>query len=238
MTAMSETKKAAIMTWMVLVPTFVAATVWASQWSRFRGSNGTGVADTTGLPAEFGPEENVIWKTALPPGPSSPILSDDRIFLTAYEGQKLWTLGLDRLTGRILWRREAPREREEKIDDRNSPASPSPVTDGKSVYVFFPEYGLIAYDVQGNEMWRYPLGPFNNTYGMGASPILADDKVLLVCDQQTDSFVIALGKEDGRLHWKADRPEAKSGHSTPILYHPEEGATQLIVPGSFLLTAY
>ena len=197
-----------------------------------------GTTEATGLPTEFGPDKNVIWKTPLPPGYSSPVLTKDRIFLTAYEGRKLLTLALDRETGKMIWRTESPRDREEKLDSRNSPASPSAATDGKNVFVFFHDYGIVSYDYEGNERWRYPLGPFNNVYGMGASPILAEDKVLLVCDQSTHSFVIALGKEDGKVHWKTDRPEAKSGHSTPILYHPEDGSTQLIVPGSFLLTGY
>lgn len=231
-------KKTANGAWIALVLTLAAETARTDEWSRFRGPNGAGVTATTGLPVELGPEKNVIWKTSLPPGPSSPILSEDRIFLTAVEDKKLFTLCLDRKTGKILWRREAPRDREEKLDDRNSPAAPSPATDGLNVFVFFADYGLISYDLEGNERWRHPLGPFNNTYGMAASPILADDKVLLVCDDNTNSYVIALGKKDGRVHWKTDRPEAKSGHSTPILYHPEGGGPQVIVPGSFLLTAY
>jgi outer membrane protein assembly factor BamB len=214
------------------------ATVKANEWSRFRGPNGSGVVDTDGLPIEFGPDKSVVWKTPLPPGHSSPILSADRIFLTAVEDGRLFTICLDRTTGEILWRRQSPREREEKLDKRNNPASPSPATDGKNVFVFFPDFGLLAYDVDGNELWRLPLGPFDNVYGMGASPILAGDKVLLVCDQQTGSFLIALAKEDGRILWKTDRPEAKSGHSTPILYQTAEGSSQLLVAGSFLLTAY
>jgi outer membrane protein assembly factor BamB len=214
------------------------ATVKANEWSRFRGPNGSGVVDTDGLPIEFGPDKSVVWKTPLPPGHSSPILSADRIFLTAVEDGRLFTICLDRTTGEILWRRQSPRERKEKLDKRNNPASPSPATDGKSVFVFFPDFGMLAYDVDGNELWRLPLGPFDNVYGMGASPILAGDKVLLVCDQQTGSFLIALAKEDGRILWKTDRPEAKSGHSTPILYQTAEGSSQLLVPGSFLLTAY
>ena len=83
-----------------------------------------------------------------------------------------------------------------------------------------------------------PLGPFNNLYGMGASPVLVDDLVVLACDQNTDSFIVAVGQRDGRVRWKTPRPEAHSGHSTPILYKPAGGATQIIVPGSFLLTAY
>jgi outer membrane protein assembly factor BamB len=174
----------------------------------------------------------------LPSGYSSPVLAGERIFLTAYEGKKLLTLCLDRKTGKVLWRREITKDRDEKLDSRNNPAAPTAVTDGKDVYVFFSEFGVVSYDLEGNERWKVRLGPFNNIYGMGASPILADDKVILPCDQSTNSYVIALGKEDGRVHWKTDRPEAISGHSTPILYQPDSGSLQIIIPGSFLLTAY
>ena len=84
---------------------------WGADWDRFRGPNGSGVSDSTGLPSEFGPQKNLIWKTTLPPGHSSPVLSGDRIFITAYEGDKLFTFSLDRASGKILWRREAPRSR-------------------------------------------------------------------------------------------------------------------------------
>ena len=207
-------------------------------WSRFRGPNGSGISTSTHLPTEFGPDQNVIWKTELPFGHSSPALTRERIFVTAARGEKLVTICLDRGTGRIVWERDAPRTRSEKLDSRNGPAGPTPVTDGTNVYVFFADFGLISYDMSGRERWRLPLGPFNNLYGMGASPVLVDDKVVLVCDQNTDSYVVALDQKSGRVRWKTARPEAHSGHSTPILYKPAGGATQLIIPGSFLLTAY
>lgn len=210
----------------------------AGDWSRFRGPNGSGVAETADLPAAFGLYKNLIWKTTLPAGHSSPVLSGPFIFLTAFEKAKLWTLCLRRDTGREVWRRECPRVRAEPLDKRNGPASPTPVADGNNVYVFFGDYGLIGYDFEGRERWRTPLGPFHNFYGMGASPILADDKVVLVCDQSSDSFVVALGKDDGRIRWKTARPEALSGHSTPIVYHPSQGSTQILAPGSFRLDAY
>lgn len=215
-----------------------AAVPVAGDWMQFRGPNGSGVSDTTGLPVEMGAEKNLVWRTALPPGHSSPVLAKDRIFLTAFEGDALLTLSIDRKSGKVLWRREAPRPREEKVDQRNTPASPSPVTDGKSVFVFFPDFGLLAYDLEGKELWRLPLGPFHNVYGMGASPILADGKVVLVCDQSLDSFLLAVDKASGSIAWKTPRPEATSGHSTPVLYTTPEGETQVVVPGSFLLTAY
>ena len=74
--------------------------------------------------------------------------------------------------------------------------------------------------------------------GWGASPVLTEDKVVLVCDQSFRSFVIALGKEDGRVRWRTPRPEALSGHSTPIVYQPKTGPAQIVAPGSFRLDAY
>jgi len=79
--------------------------------SRFRGPNGSGVSTSTRLPTEFGPARNVIWKTELPFGHSSPALTRDRIVLTAARGDHLVPICLDRRTGRVLWEREAPRPR-------------------------------------------------------------------------------------------------------------------------------
>jgi len=207
-------------------------------WPQFRGPNGSGVNETTGLPSEFGPDKNVIWKKPMPTGYSSPVLTKNYIFLTACENEKLLTLCLDRKTGDIIWKKEAPRPRKEKLDFRNNPASPSPATDGENMYVFFPDFGILGYDFGGKELWRLPLGPFDNEYGMGASPILAENKVILVCDQNTDSFIIAVDKSSGKIIWKKDRPEATSGHSTPAVYSPEGGEIQILAPGSFLLISY
>lgn len=207
-------------------------------WPQFRGPNGSGVYETSNLPLHFGNDENVIWKTTLPPGHSSPVLTEEFIFVTALEDESLLTICFSRKDGKILWRKEAPRPRQQKIDDRNNPASPSPVTDGERVFVFFADFGMLAYDLKGNELWRLPLGPFDNLYGMGASPILAGGNVILVCDQNDNSYIIAADKKSGKIAWKTERSEAKSGHSTPIVYQSEGGEAQVLVPGSFLLSAY
>src|SRR5579871_500955 len=210
----------------------------AADWPRFRGPNGSGVADTSALPDSIGPTNNVIWKTSLPPGHSSPVLSGDRIFLTAFEGDKLFTIALDRKTGKILWRKEAPRDRHEKMFEQNSPSSPTPVADGRNVYVFFGDFGLLSYDFEGKERWKIRLGPFDSIYGMGVSPILAGDNVILVIDQSHNSFAAAYSQADGKQVWKTPRPEALSGPATPILYLPRSGGMQILAPGSFRLDAY
>ena len=208
------------------------------EWSQFRGPNGTGVSTTTGLPETFGPEKNVIWKTPLPAGHSSPVLTKDRIFVTAYDSTKLFVICLDRASGKILWQKEMPRSRS-RLQNPNSPASPSPVTDGANVYVFFQDFGMMSFDANGKERWKLPLGPFNMFYGFGASPILVDDKVILPVDQDYPaSYLIAVDKNSGRVRWKVERPVVISGYSTPIVYTPKQGAKQIVVPESFQLSAY
>jgi outer membrane protein assembly factor BamB len=207
-------------------------------WSRFRGPNGAGVADDSAVPVQFGPEQNLLWRTPLPPGHSSPVLSDDRVFLTAAEGEALLTIAIDRQSGRIVWQARPTRIHALPVDKRNNPASPSPATDGQNVYVFFQDVGLISYGVDGQERWRVPLGPFDNAYGMGASPIVVGDLVVLVCDQTTGSFIVAVDRHDGRIRWRVERPEATSGHSTPVVLEPGGGPPELLVPGSFFLTSY
>jgi outer membrane protein assembly factor BamB len=216
---------------------FLACLTLMSDWDRFRGPNGSGVNEAHGLPVEFAADKNMRWRVALPPGHSSPILVGDRIFLTAFEGEKLLTFSLDRATGKILWRREAPKARTEKLDKRNSPASPSPATDGKNIYVFFGEYGMLSYGFDGNERWHVPLGPFNNVYGMGASPVVVDDKVVLVCDQSSGSFIAAFSLANGKERWRTARPEALSGHSTPSIIK-SGGKSLIVAPASFRMDVY
>ena len=209
-----------------------------TDWARFRGPNGSGLSTATKIPTEFGPDKNLLWRLPLPQGHSSPILFDDRLYLTGLRGDALVTLAIDRVKGRILWEREAPRVTTKVVDKRNNPASPSPAVEDNGVYVFFPDYGVIGYDRAGKELWKLPLGPFNNIYGMGASPVIAGNLLVLACDQSLGSYIIALDKRTGRQVWKVDRPEAKSGHSTPILWRGPDGRDQILLPGSFLLTAY
>ncbi len=209
-----------------------------TDWNRFRGPNGCGVADAVNLPTEFGPDKNLIWRIDLPTGYSSPVIAHGKIFVTAVVDEQLFTICLKQATGEELWRQEAPRDRKEPLDPHNNPASPSPVVDDSGVYVFFPDFGLIAYSLDGQLKWKHPLGPFTNLYGMGASPILIDGKVILVCDQNVDSFIIALNAADGEVAWKTPRPEATSGHCTPIVHRLPSGQSEIIAVGSFFLTAY
>ncbi len=213
-------------------------TLAAADWTQFRGPNGAGISGSKGLPEHFDLQKNVVWKTPLPPGHSSPVFSNDRIFVTAVENERLFTICMDRVSGKVLWRREAPRERRESFQPTNGPASPSPVTDGSNVYVFFGDFGLLSYGPDGNERWRLPMGPFNNANGHGSSPILADGKLVLICDQDTGSYLLALDPASGHVLWKTMRPEYTRGYATPAVYRPKTGPAELIVPGSFEVASY
>jgi outer membrane protein assembly factor BamB len=96
----------------------------------------------------------------------------------------------------------------------------------------------VPYDADGHERWRVPLGPFTNVYGMGASPIVEDGLVILACDQQQGSFLLALDASSGAVRWRTPRPEAKSGHSSPVLWTAPDGSRQVLMAGSFMLSAY
>ncbi len=177
----------------------------AEEWSRFRGPGGSGVLESVNLPVEFGTDRNVRWKIALPSGHSSPIVDHGRVFLTGFEQETLVTLCVRAEDGKILWRRELPRPRQERHHKNNNPASPTPVTDGRSVFAFFPDFGLVAYSIDGEELWRQPLGPFLNFQGMANSPVLAGDALIQVCDQDAGSFLVVVDKASGRVLRRVER---------------------------------
>ena len=220
--------------WLALLLSAAAS----GQWERFRGPNGTGVSETGGLPAEFGVGKNLIWRRELPSGHSSPVIGGGRIYLTALEQEQLFTFCLEQSTGRILWRRKAARPRHEKLHTLNNPASPTPAIDSENVYVFFPDFGLLSYTRDGKDRWQLPLGPFTNVYGVGVSPVLADDVVVLVIDQDKGSFILAVGRNDGKIRWRKPRPQALSGASTPVVVKRSGEPSLILAPASFRMDVY
>lgn len=196
----------------------------APQWSQFRGADGQGAAaDGAALPVEFGPTKNVLWKTPLQLGHSSPCIWNDRIFLTAADSdeRRLMTICLDRQTGGVLWDRSFTVEKLEPLHQLNCPASSTPATDGRLVYVYFGSYGLVAYDLDGNEQWKKPLTPMPGWFGSGASPVVAGGLVLLNSGTQSHFSLLAIDAASGDLKWQKDRPRGFSTGiwSTPAILH-------------------
>ena len=212
----------------------------SGQWSQFRGPNGSGVDSAAGYPVAFSSTNNVVWKVAMPHGQSSPVVAGGYVYLTASEGARRLTICLDAATGRELWRREMTPVRQQDAFHANDPASPTAAADQDGVVVFFPDVGLAAYTAEGKDRWRLPLGPFKSFYGMAASPVLTGDLVVLLCDQRSGSFLIALDRKTGARRWRRERPDAVEGWATPIVFQPATGTgdTQLVVLGSRRLEAY
>ena len=207
-----------------------------SCWPQFRGSNGQGVAEGK-PPVEFGPTTNLLWQTALPTGHSSPCIWGDRIFLTALEGQKLKTICLQRGTGKILWSSLAPAEQIEKSHPTGSPAASTPTTDGRNVYVYFGSFGLLCYDFKGKEIWHKPLPMPVTGYGSGSSPVVVGKRLLLNCDQDGGSFLLAVDSRSGKTLWKTGRPGFVRGFATPLVL-PQGENGEVIMAGNNRVMAY
>jgi hypothetical protein len=214
-------------------------TAQAADWMRFRGPDAGGVAEAVPAPLEMKPTAGYIWKRPTPPGKSSPVLAGPRLFFTAHEPGRLLTIALDRETGETLWTRELRPARTDERNPLNDPAVPTPVTDGQSVYVFFADFGLAAYSVDGRELWRRPLGPFSSPHGIASSPLLVDGMLVLLLEQLDDGAVVGIDASNGEPRWKVPRPASIGGcFATPVAYRTPEGELQAVVTSPFELAAY
>ncbi|MBS1826667.1 MAG: PQQ-binding-like beta-propeller repeat protein [Acidobacteria bacterium] len=209
---------------------------WGEEWSRFRGPNGQGVSAAKGFPVEFGRTKNVAWRTAVRAGKSSPVLTSKHVFLTGHEKDSLYTFCFDRVTGKLLWERSVPLVHKSGSSLLNDAAAITPVTDGENVYAFFKDYGLVSYDAAGKLRWQVALGPFTNSQGLGAAPILAGDMVIVQVDQLEGSYLAAYAAANGKLRWKVAREESESW-GTPILYE-RGGELQILTVGANQLGAH
>ena len=205
----------------------------------FRSDRGVAAPSGEALPAQLEAPAALRWRVPLDPGHSTPIVNGDRIFLTAYhaESRELITLALDEHTGKTVWRNAVTVPKVERTHSIGSPATATPATDGKRVFAFFGSYGLVAYDRQGKPLWEYRAGPFQDEYGAGSSPILADGKVILNQDHDIDSFLLAVDAATGKVAWRAPRPNAVRSYSTPVLWN-HDGHPELLVAGALELAGY
>src|SRR5215207_2010805 len=101
----------------------------SEEWSRFRGPNGQGISMATGFPIEFNATKNLVWRTRVRPGKSSPVLTGKHVFLTGFENQTLYTQCFDRFTGKLLWESSEPLAHKNGVNLLNHPAAITPVTD-------------------------------------------------------------------------------------------------------------
>src|SRR4051812_12622527 len=202
----------------VIIALCSACPLFAANWPQFRGPGGLGIAEGSPPPVGFGPSSNVLWKVALPSGNSSPVIWGGKIFLTAFDKQKLETICFDWHDGKVLWRAAAPAAKFEPTHKLGNPATPTPATDGEQVYVSFGSFGLLAYDFEGKEVWRHPLPAPVVEFGTSASPIVWNDLVVLVCDQDENSFLLAVDRRTGQQAWRVPRGEFRRSFATPFIW--------------------
>jgi outer membrane protein assembly factor BamB len=148
-------------------------------------------------------------------------------------------LCLDRATGKIVWEQVARAGKPTiPIHPRNSYATETPVTDGQRVIAYFGMVGIYCYDVAGNLLWSKDLGtyPLQMDWGTGSSPVLLDERVLVQCDNDKASFLVALDKQTGNELWRAAREE-RSNWSTPYVWRNEE-RTELVCAGGNKMRSY
>ena len=208
-------------------------------WPRFRGPNGSGVAEGQKPPVAFGPVKNLKWKVPVPPGISSPIVAGDNLVITAFDGGKLYTIAYRRADGKEAWRSEAPAKSIEgyhKIE--GSPAASTPATDGRRIVSYFGSCGLFCYDLSGKELWRLEMQTVGTAgeFGTGVSPIIADDTVILVRDEFKDPKILAVDLTTGSPKWEKPRL-SRASWCTPIVWENATGK-QVVAAGHAQMVGY
>jgi outer membrane protein assembly factor BamB len=223
------------------------AVLGQENWPEFRGPTGEGQSESSRLPLHWGPDQNVLWKVALPgSGWSSPIVLQGVIYLTAalFDGSgnlgSLRMLAYDLASGGLIWNQEvfAVPSRQSK-HAKNSHASPTPIAEGSRVYAHFGPMGTAALDLSGNIVWRQTNLVYSPVHGNGGSPVIVGKMLIFSCDGESDPFIVALDKHTGEIAWRVKRStpaKKKFSFSTPLLIHVN-GHEQLITPGSGVVNA-
>lgn len=221
----------------------------AANWPQWRGPDLNGVSAERGLPLRWSAAENVAWKLAMPDrSGSTPIVWGERVFLNAAEGDDLSLWCVDRAKGSVLWKRRLGggnvRMRKHNM------SSPSPVTDGGSVWVMTGTGVLKSFDFEGRELWARDIqkdyGEFGLNWGYASSPLLHDDSlyVQVLHGMNTDdpSYVLRVDKRTGKTLWRVERPtdaerESPDAYTTPALLRT--GKTfEVVVSGGDYVTGH
>lgn len=216
----------------------------ADNWPQFRGPLGNATADNANPPTKWSAAENIAWKTNLPGrGASSPVVWNDRIFLTAYTGYgidkeepgdktdlKLHTICLDRKQGKILWNQFLPgnaktQQFSRRVADHGY-ATATPATDGDVVVSFFGVSGAVAYDLDGNQLWHQEVGDKTAGFGSASSPVVFGDLVYINASIESGTL-FAFDKKTGKEVWKFS--PINRAWTSPCLAKAPEGNYELVV---------
>jgi outer membrane protein assembly factor BamB len=194
-------------------------------WLQFRGPNATGIApENADLPIYFSADTNLLWKTEIPPGWSSPCIVNEKIFLTGFDDADslLYTFAVDRKTGKMIWQDSLKPAGYYYRHPLHGYANPSIASDGKRIFAAFPNYGMAAYNLEGKMIWEYPHEVISWFYNAGASsPIIVDSVVVYLVNSKQDPRIMFLDTRSGDsvLTIRAPEEEWSTFHcsSTPVV---------------------
>jgi outer membrane protein assembly factor BamB len=188
----------------------------ADNWPAFRG-DGRSVSTDANLPLEWGPEQNVRWRVALPGRSNgSPVVWGDRVFITqGVDKEKRRTvMCFSRADGKLLWQSGVNYSDPESTHPDNPPASGTPATDGERVVACFGSAGLVCYDLAGKELWRRDLGKLDHMFGNAISPVIAGDLVVVNFGPGEGARLVAVNKRNGAVAWEARPPKVDPAEQT------------------------
>jgi outer membrane protein assembly factor BamB len=214
----------------------------ADDWTRFRGPNGTGVADPA-TPTRFALTTDLTWMTTLPgTGFGSPVVVGDKVFVQASsaDGSSRSLVCLNVSDGKVAWEKKAVDGKAGKIHKKSSHASGTPCSDGERVFnVFWDGTGLTmtAHDLKGNELWKKGLGSFASQHGFGHSPITTGGLVIFSYDQDGASELVAHDAKTGEQKWRVERKPHRASYTTPFLIE-KDGKAEVVVATTTAVDAY
>ncbi len=234
---------------LVFIISFVVTQALADNWPQWRGPSLDGVSQESNLPVRWSTRENVTWKLPMPAwSGSTPIVWGDRIFLNVADGGNLYLWSVDRADGSVLWKRFlSDGDRKQR---KQNMSSPSPVTDGKHVWVMTGTGIMKDFDFAGKEIWARDIqrdyGSFGLNWGYASSPLLHGDAlyVQVLHGMKTDdpSYVLRIDKRTGETLWRVERPtdairESPDSYTTPGLL-TYGGKTEIVITGGDCVTGH
>jgi outer membrane protein assembly factor BamB len=219
------------LSWLLILLT--SCSLWADNWDRFRGPNGAGQSDATGIPTKWA-ESNILWRQSLPGiGHGSPVVWGDRLFLMSADSSTGAQIvqAFNALSGKPLWERryDAPTY---SMHQFNSFASSTPAVDANHVYVMWlagDRIQLAALTHGGDQVWRRDAGPFSEKHGFGKSPVVIGNMVYLANDNEGTSAIVAFDCASGDIRWELPRTSpAQTVFATPCLLDPSSAQKVLL----------
>ena len=229
----------------ILFPALLAAGAGlsvAEDWPQFRGPNCSGVSRSgKPLPVEFSATKNVLWSIEMGDGIGAPVVAAGRVFTSSMESDgTVRLLCVDAASGERLWSRDLATGPLAEIHLTNSHASTTAAADAQRVYFYFSTLGMMAFDAKtGEPIWhtRLPVPYFVFKWGPGMSPVLFEDKVIFLQDDDLNPAMYALDRRTGDIVWKVDRSDMAVNYSHPVICETSDGP-ELVVAGTGSLIGY